>query len=381
VFIHLPTLIITTIILNVVLGTTLLAIHHAIPSQRSFKTWALACFLFALANILTALRGTLEQPWLTVFVADLLIISVPLLALHGMRQYRQQTDIAPTGIIVTLVVSAVLIIGTQVISTPAFVGATQALTALICGVVYLFAANYLRHIRPTPRITRQLLMALFGVHGLLMLLMASASLQQADTHNALFTALLMAHLVMTTMTTLLFPVLAFSHNERRLIKIAHLDELTELFNRRAFFEQGALLLAQNKQLEKPSCVLMIDLDHFKSINDQFGHAAGDACLRHVAEIIRNHMRERDVAARIGGEEFAVALADVDRQQAEMVSQRLVERIAAQPCLFDGNSIELTVSLGGILSTHSRRALNDLLNDADAALYAAKASGRNQCKFA
>lgn len=77
----------------------------------------------------------------------------------------------------------------------------------------------------------------------------------------------------------------------------------------------------------------------------------------------------------------MALADVDHQQAEMVSQRLVERIAAQPFLFEGNSIQLTVSLGGILSTNSRRALNDLLNDADAALYAAKASGRNQCKFA
>lgn len=375
-FIHLPTLIITTIILNGVLGTTLLAIHRAIPSPKSFKTWALACFLFALANILTALRGTLEQPWLTIFVADLLIISVPLLALHGMRQYRQQTAIAPTSIILTLTGSAVVLVVAQ-----AFASIAQAITAIICGLIYLFAANYLRHIRPTPRVMRHLLMGLFGVHGLLMLMMAGTSLQHIDTHQNLLTSLLMAHLIMTTMTTLLFPVLAFSHNERQLLKIAHLDELTELFNRRAFFEQGALLLAQNKQLEKPSCILMIDLDHFKSINDKFGHAAGDACLRHVAEIIRNHMRERDVAARIGGEEFAVALADVDRPQAERVSLRLVERIASQPLHFDGYDIALTVSVGGILNRNSARPLDDLLNDADTALYAAKAGGRNQFKFA
>ncbi|RUO59111.1 hypothetical protein CWI76_08700 [Pseudidiomarina marina] len=374
--IHLPTLIITTIILNIVLGITLLVIHRAIPTQKSFKTWALACFLFALANVLTSLRGTIEQPWLTIVVADLLIISVPLLALHGMRQYRQQTDVPLTSIVVTLVVSTILLLSTLSIAHVA-----EAMTATLCGVIYLFAANYLRHIRPTPRITRQILMGLFGIHGLLMLLMANTALQIADTSETLFTLLLMAHLMMTTMTTLLFPVLAFSHNERRLLKIAHLDELTELFNRRAFFEQGALLLAQNKQLEKPSCILMIDLDHFKSINDQFGHAAGDACLRHVAEIIRRTMRERDVAARIGGEEFAIALADVDRQQAEMISQRLVERIAAQSFHFDGRDIELTVSLGGILSVRSTRSLDDLLNDADAALYAAKASGRNQFKFA
>lgn len=373
--IHLPTLIITTIILNSVLGITLLVIHRAMPSQKSFQTWAVACFSFALANVFASLRDTIDQPLLTIVVADLLIISVPLLALHGMRQYRQQIDVPRMGMIVTLVISAILLLATH---TAAYVA--QTITAILCGVIYLFAANYLRHIRPTPRITRHLLMGLFGAHGLLMLLMASAALQQAEPSKSLYTFLLMAHLIMTTMTTLLFPVLAFSHNERRLLKIAHLDELTELFNRRAFFEQGALLLAQNRQLEKPSCILMIDLDHFKSINDKYGHAAGDACLRHVAEIIRRTMRERDVAARIGGEEFAIALADVDRQQAEMISQRLVERIAAHTFHFDGNDIELTVSLGGILSTRSRRPLNDLLNDADAALYAAKASGRNQFKF-
>lgn len=374
--IHLPTLIITTVILNVVLGITLFVIYRALPAQKSFKTWAIACFSFALANILVSLRGTIDQPLLTIVVADLLIISVPLLALHGMRQYRQQIDVPRTGMIVTMAISAILLLSAHAIEYIA-----QTVTAVLCGVIYLFAANYLRHIRPTPRITRHLLMGLFGVHGLLMLLMASSALQQADPSKSLFTFLLMAHLIMTTMTTLLFPVLAFSHNERRLLKIAHLDELTELFNRRAFFEHGALLLAQNKQLEKPSCILMIDLDHFKSINDQFGHATGDACLRHVAEIIRKTMRERDVAARIGGEEFAIALSDVDRQQAEMISQRLVEHIAAHAFHFDGNDIELTVSLGGILSTRSRRALSDLLNDADAALYAAKASGRNQFKFA
>lgn len=374
--IHLPTLIITTIILNIVLGITLLVIHRAMPSQNSFRTWAIACFSFALANILASLRDTIDQPLLTILIADLLIISVPLLALHGMRQYRQQIDVPRTGMIVTMAISAILLLSTHATEYIA-----QTVTAVLCGVIYLFAANYLRHIRPTPRITRHLLMGLFSIHGLLMLLMASSALQQAEPSKSLFTFLLMAHLMMTTMTTLLFPVLAFSHNERRLLKIAHLDELTELFNRRAFFEHGALLLAQNRQLEKPSCILMIDLDHFKSINDQFGHAAGDACLRHVAEIIRRTMRERDVAARIGGEEFAIALADVDRQQAEMISQRLVESIAAHTFHFDGNDIELTVSLGGILSTRSRRPLNDLLNDADAALYAAKASGRNQFKFA
>lgn len=379
---HLPTLIITTIALNVLLAGVMFIIYQVRRSQKGFLTWALACSVFAIAVMLTSMRAVVDdQPWLTVFLADLCIILAPLLALHGLRQYQIQGPVSLKLVALVMSYSALPLV--YLYTSPLH---AQTLTAVITAAIYLFAAAYMLTIKQAPALSRNVLFLLFLIHGALMLGMAGMLFQnlsgsQFSAVEPVLKLLLITHLLLTTGTVTLFPVFAFAMSERRLLEIVNFDELTQLFNRRAFFERGSILLAKNRVLRRPFCVLMLDLDHFKEINDRFGHAAGDACLQEVARIIRESVRDNDVAARIGGEEFAIALCDVDRNQAELLSYRLCKRISQQVFEHDEQQIALTVSIGGIFSISSRRELSDLLNAADSALYEAKANGRNQFKFA
>ncbi|MEW6647926.1 MAG: GGDEF domain-containing protein [Pseudomonadota bacterium] len=123
---------------------------------------------------------------------------------------------------------------------------------------------------------------------------------------------------------------------------------------------------------------IIDLDHFKKVNDTHGHAAGDAVLRHVAKLMRDNIRKIDIPGRIGGEEFAILLPGIGPAEARVTAERLRDTIAAASLMLeDGTTIPLTVSIGiaEILPTDSR--IDAPLTRADAALYRAKESGRNR----
>ena len=156
-------------------------------------------------------------------------------------------------------------------------------------------------------------------------------------------------------------------------RAARTDGLTGLANRRAFFQEAKDVIA----LGRPSsdALLFIDVDHFKSINDTFGHAIGDAVLRELAAVIRSSVREGDLVARLGGEEFAVLLVDADRAEAMQVAERI--RINAQNVrrAVDTNDRAVTVSMGVCLREPGQD-LEDILLKADQGLYAAKRQGRD-----
>ena len=122
-------------------------------------------------------------------------------------------------------------------------------------------------------------------------------------------------------------------------------------------------------------LLMLDLDHFKQVNDRYGHAVGDAVLQHAAQIIRHGLRENDFAGRIGGEEFTVLLQAVDEGDGLVLANRLRERLATVPAVTDAGRINLTVSIG--LAVLDGSSSKRVLRHADEALYAAKAAGRNR----
>ncbi|MBK4734393.1 GGDEF domain-containing protein [Noviherbaspirillum pedocola] len=170
--------------------------------------------------------------------------------------------------------------------------------------------------------------------------------------------------------------------QQLLLEMARRDALTGLYNRGAFFE-----LAQ-QSLEKPgaSCaLLMIDLDHFKTINDTHGHAAGDAVIRHAARLVQQHIRVQDIAGRYGGEELCVFLPGCGADAARDIAARIHAEIARQSVrLTTGGNISYTVSLGYVAqearaTQAEERAptLAELLGWADAALYQAKRLGRNR----
>jgi diguanylate cyclase (GGDEF)-like protein len=152
------------------------------------------------------------------------------------------------------------------------------------------------------------------------------------------------------------------------------DQLTGLPNRRAL--ERALALANG-----PTAVLMVDLDHFKSLNDAYGHAAGDAALKRMAAIFMQTLREGDVAARVGGEEFALLLPGIDRTIAVDVAERVRRATADAAFTWAGAEVRLSCSVGVASYPEPIRDMKNLLVSADAALYRAKQTGRNRVESA
>ena len=155
---------------------------------------------------------------------------------------------------------------------------------------------------------------------------------------------------------------------------AQTDELTGLMNRRAFFERAQLLYAQCRQNQQPLCALMLDMDHFKYINDTYGHQTGDQVLRQVGAVISASFRQADVSGRLGGEEFAVLLPNTSLDTAQDIAEQLIEDIAG----LNAEPVQgLTASLGVASTQGHEQDLHGLMNSADQALYRAKSLGRNQ----
>ena len=165
--------------------------------------------------------------------------------------------------------------------------------------------------------------------------------------------------------------------EKELVRMATTDSLTGLSNRGRFFELGRQEFARAKRYGNPLSVIMFDVDHFKSVNDTHGHDAGDAMLRHLADLARNTFREADVIGRVGGEEFAVLLPETPPQKAFEVAERFRKGVANSPVDVDGESLVRTVSLGVAGQDHCHGELEDMLKAADQALYDAKHAGRDR----
>jgi diguanylate cyclase (GGDEF)-like protein len=154
------------------------------------------------------------------------------------------------------------------------------------------------------------------------------------------------------------------------------DPLTTLFNRRGFFEGAERLLAERTRKQRPVTVLMFDLDHFKSINDRFGHGVGDEALRIFGVTVAATMRTGDVVARLGGEEFAAILPS-SLAEATMAAERVRVAFLAAGATVSGHSVGATVSIGAATAPAGGVDLGRLLGAADHALYRAKHAGRNR----
>jgi diguanylate cyclase (GGDEF)-like protein len=169
--------------------------------------------------------------------------------------------------------------------------------------------------------------------------------------------------------------------QRKLERRAYYDELTQVFNRRAFFERCEEGYARLKRDGSPFTVILFDVDHFKKVNDTYGHIAGDQVLIHVARICKSCLTDDMLFARYGGEEFVLALFGRTASEGQEFAERLRTRIASQRLEVDGTLIKVTSSFGvAEASGRAEESLQQILRRADEALYEAKRGGRNQVRI-
>jgi diguanylate cyclase (GGDEF)-like protein len=166
-------------------------------------------------------------------------------------------------------------------------------------------------------------------------------------------------------------------NAEELERLATTDGMTGIYNRRHFLTLADREWTRARRYGRPISFLMIDIDFFKSINDDFGHQVGDEMIVHLANLARDCKRECDVLARIGGEEFALLLPETDLQQAQVVAERLRSEVAAKSLVVASRSIPATVSIGVATLVAAMSDISDLMKAADQALYDAKHAGRNR----
>lgn len=160
--------------------------------------------------------------------------------------------------------------------------------------------------------------------------------------------------------------------------LAITDPLTGIFNRRRFSDVLRREVAVTRRYKNSLAMLMLDLDHFKAVNDRFGHDAGDDVLRSVANSLTSSLREVDLAARYGGEEFAVIMPQTTKVNAAIVAQRIARQIAQLAHTFDGEKVVLTASVGvADIADLQQATAENLVKAADIALYEAKRTGRNR----
>jgi diguanylate cyclase (GGDEF)-like protein len=197
------------------------------------------------------------------------------------------------------------------------------------------------------------------------------------------------HLIAFICPLLITPVISFAiiklicelhHQEQKMRDFAQKDSLTKFLSRRAWFEFAEQYEVIAKRQKRPFTLLMLDLDNFKRINDEFGHLAGDKILKQFAVITRSVARDSDIIGRFGGEEFIFLLPNTGAEQAYSLCERLHNEIRNTVIEYKGQKLTFTTSIGIACQTESHEHnLDHLISLADNALYTAKSRGKN-CSF-
>jgi diguanylate cyclase (GGDEF)-like protein len=273
---------------------------------------------------------------------------------------------------------------------PAIGGDLQLRVLLSSGIIasytWLTAVEFWRG-RSEPLVSRWPAIFMLFAHGALFLLRTPLVLMLpwspgTQVHESVWlTVLSFEALLFTIAIAFILLAMAKERVEYRHRTAAMIDPLTGIANRRAFLLNGDELMKRHSWDPCPAAVLVIDLDHFKSINDRFGHAIGDRVLQVFAEAVKANVRSCDLIGRLGGEEFAAVLYNISRDKALAVAERIRETFAETAVEVDGRPVLATVSIGVVLNQDVPLDVPVLLAQADQALYCAKERGRNRVEMA
>jgi diguanylate cyclase (GGDEF)-like protein len=372
-------LLIVCTILTGLLGLTWLQ-NRSVPA---FGLWTISFGLCAVAAGFVVARN-LFPGLLAIDIANALRFLAFGIAWHGARRFggrKGSWTIAAAPALLWIALTSLSALGEDL--------APRVLIAspVVAAFAFAIAAELWRASPRVPWIAR-LAAVLFIVHGTVfasrfvyVLLGASA---QLDSHSSIagpfHPVAILEGLILAV--ALAFLLMSATKDEigRQHRDAALVDPLTGVLNRRGFEAEAGRMLSRAARDGSSTALLALDLDHFKSVNDTWGHPVGDLVLRAVAKTIAAELRGGDVVGRLGGEEFVIALAGSRTEYAALLAERVRRAVAALPIRGGATSIDLTVSIG-VAAHRGATSFEKLMMHADAALYRAKAAGRNRVELA
>ena len=376
------TLFMVTIYVEAILGLLLLFAWVQNTAIRAVAWWGFAHLIRAASVVLFGMYGTAPD-LITIDLANALLFTAYAVTWTGARVF----DGRPAEP-VYLVTGAVLWL--LVCRLPVLADAVDTRSLIASGIIttytWLTAYEFWRG-RSEPLVSRWPAIFMLFAHGALFLLRTplAAMLPWSPGNHMLgsvwLTVLSFEALLFTISIAFILLAMAKERTELRHRTAAMVDPLTGIANRRSFLQDAAQLAKRHSANPRPTAVLLIDLNHFKSINDRFGHALGDRALEIFADAARQSMRSSDLLGRLGGEEFAAVLSDTSRDKAVAVAERIRESFAKVAQDIDGRPVCATVSIGLVHCQEAALDVPELLAQADQALYYAKERGRNRVEVA
>jgi diguanylate cyclase (GGDEF)-like protein len=376
------TLFLVTIYVEAILGLLLLFVWVQNTAIYAVAWWGFGHLFRAASVALFGMYGTVPD-LVSIDLANALLFTSFAVTWTGARVFDGR-PVEP----VYLVTGAVLWL--LICRLPGLSGTVELRVLLASGIVaaytWLTAFEFWRG-RSEALVSRWPAIFMLFAHGALFLLRTPLVvtvpwLSNSNVNGSVWlTVLSFEALLFTISIAFILLAMAKERTELRHKTAAMIDPLTGLSNRRSFFEEGAALAGRHADQSKPTTVLAMDLDHFKSINDRFGHAIGDSVLGIFADVVRQSIRKSDIAGRLGGEEFVAVLYDAAPERAVAVAERIRTTFAEMALEVEDRPVAATVSIGVVHSRHAVVDLPELVAQADAALYLAKERGRNRVEVA
>jgi diguanylate cyclase (GGDEF)-like protein len=377
------TLFLVTIYVEAILGLLLLFAWVQNTAITALAWWGFAHLLRAASVMLFGLYGSVSE-LISIDLANALLFTAFALTWTGARVFdhrRPRPVLLFGGAMLWLIASRI----------PGFADSFDVRVLVSSGIItaYTWATAYeFWRGRSEPLVSRWPVIFMLFAHGSLYLLRTpfGAMLPWLPTGNQVFesvwlTVLSFEALLFTIAIAFILLAMAKERTEHRHKTASLVDPLTGVANRRAFLQDGEAQLKRQTTDPRPTAVMLLDLDNFKSINDRFGHAVGDRVLQIFADVASGCVRHIDLFGRLGGEEFAALLRDTTRERALAVAEQIRTGFAEATRQVDGRSVDATVSIGIVISHDAVLDLSALLAQADHALYRAKDSGRNRVEIA
>jgi len=377
------TLFLVTIYVEAILGLLLLFVWAQNTALHAVCWWGFAHVIRAGSIVLFGMYGEVPD-LISIDLANALLFTAFAVTWTGARVFDGR-PVEPVYL-VTGAVLWLLICRLPVMADNVDLRALVASGIITC-YTWLTAYEFWRG-RTEPLVSRWPAIFMLFAHGALFLLRTPmiAMLPGSVASDSVFgsvwmTVLSFEALLFTISVAFILLAMAKERTELRHRTAAMVDSLTGVANRRAFLQDASQLAKRHSADPRPTAVLLIDLDHFKSINDRFGHALGDRVLEIFTDAARKSMRGSDLIGRLGGEEFAAMLIDTSRDKAVAAAERIRETFSQMAQDVDGRPVCATVSIGLVHCAEPTLDVPELLAQADYALYYAKERGRNRVEVA